>query len=140
MTTEAPKPKRGSSPLTATACADRIATALAELPARIETAKAETEADLRAALSSHVAKLIERVPAGERDKVAKVLLALGCELSGFEIAASVANETAPAEQSPADLGTDGDKSWLTEDPEPAAPAVERDTETGSVRRVGKGRA
>jgi hypothetical protein len=131
------KPKRGQGPLTPTQAADRIATALGELPDRIARGRKEAEATERAALQAHIGKLLARVPDGDRDKVARVLLALGCELNGFEL--QPANETAPAEQPPADLGTDGDKSWLTEDPEPAAPAVERDTETGSVRRVGKAR-
>lgn len=80
MTTD--KPKRGSSPLTPTAAADRIATALGELPDRIVGAKAEAEAAERAGLQSYVTNCIMRVPAPERDKVARVLLV---DLRGYNV-------------------------------------------------------
>lgn len=52
--TDTPKKKRNTSPLSPTACADRIAAALGELPHRIEAGRANAEAEARAALQAYI--------------------------------------------------------------------------------------
>lgn len=130
--TDIPKKKRNTSPLSPTACADRIAAALGELPHRIEAGRANAEAEARAALQAYISRQLGRVPEAQRDRVAAVLLALGCELNGFEIVA--ANDAVRAAEAPDEPHPD----WLDEQP-PPVDRIEVDRSTGDVRRVGVGR-
>lgn len=93
MTTE-PK-KRGTSPLSPSQAADKIATALGEFPLRIEEGRANAEAEARAALQSYISKQLSRVPEAQRDRVAAVLLALQTDMCGFDLAALAANDASP---------------------------------------------
>lgn len=141
--------KRGSSPLTPTQAADRVAQALSEFPERLKRALADAEKAERTGLQSYVENCMARVPEAERDKVARVLLALGTDLCGMELSSS-ANDPVPRVMGDQFRDSDGlpdampeairnDLAWLDQQV-PPVDRIEVDRSTGEARRVGKGRA
>lgn len=133
MTTE-PK-KRGTSPLSPSQAADKIATALGELPLRIEEGRANAEAEARAALQTYIAKQLARVPEAQRDRVAAVLLALQTDMCGFDLAALAANDASRSDDVNADVvaGMGGD------DVPAGARAMPEEQRERVARLTGKGR-
>lgn len=82
---------RNSKPLTATQCADKIATRNSTRDKRIhdamQAAASAAELAIRDADKRADERDMVRVPESERPKVAAVLLALGHELCGMEVVA-----------------------------------------------------
>ena len=96
----------------------------------------------QAEIQESIGKLMARVPADKRDRIAKLVLAGGCELNGFELQPS--NDPAPSAQPDEVPDADGADEpsrpeWLDAPAPPASPVVEVDTTSGKARRVGASR-
>lgn len=125
------KTQRNTKQLTATQAADKIALELGSFEDRVLEKIQAIQAVEKQASKDRIAAIMLRVVDGDRDKVAKVLLALGCELSGFEL--MPANDPVPVEEpEPSDRATD----WLTKEPPPAPKPIV--VERGE-RKTGPGR-
>jgi len=113
------KPKRTvnrQSPLGPGEAFDRIADLRDTRAARRAAVVAEFDAEE----SAKEKGFTDRVSAEHRARL-DIMLAAYPEAQKLATEA-VASRKEEASPEPTDLGTDGDKSWLTEDPEPAAPA------------------
>lgn len=134
MTEPTRKPKNMAGILDEYTASARIARLLSGSAAAlldVEKAVREATEKKRRTIQEEILSLVARVPEDKRDRIAKLVLAGGSDLCGFRLASAANDAPAPADQADAVLGTDGDKSWLTEEPKPATRPIVIDR---SIRR------
>jgi hypothetical protein len=127
------KTTRNTKQLTATQAADKIALELGTVEDRILEKIQAIQAVEKLASKDRIAAIMLRVVDSERDKVARVLIALGCELNGIELV--------PANDSPSpDVQSDVNEGMSDAIPsalrEPVPPATGRIEVDRSGPRVG----
>jgi hypothetical protein len=137
MTTR--KTPRNTKQLTATQAADKIATELGTFEDRVLEKIQAIQAVEKQASKDRIAAIMLRVAEIERDKVAKVLIALGCDLGGIELGA--ANDSLSSDvQSDVNEGIASDAASRLGPAGPVEPTERIERDEAGARRVGKGRA